>query len=115
MKKDRVYLDHILECIGWIERFTAEGCEAFLKDRKTQSAVLRELQTLAESTERLSEEFKSRHPQIPWRNIAGFRNILVHDYLGIKLQRIWEIIEADLRLLKATLNQAIGEKKNKKI
>ena len=73
------------------------------------------MQTLAESTERLSEEFKSRHPQIPWRNIAGFRNILVHDYLGIKLQRIWEIIEVDLRLLKATLNQAIGEKKNKKI
>jgi uncharacterized protein with HEPN domain len=58
---------------------------------------------------------KGSDPQIPWRNIAGFRNILVHDYLGIKLQRIWEIIEVDLRLLKATLNQAIGEKKNKKI
>jgi uncharacterized protein with HEPN domain len=46
MKSDRIYLDHILECIGWIERFTTEGREAFLKDRKTQSAVLRELQTL---------------------------------------------------------------------
>ena len=57
MKSDRIYLDHILECIGWIERFTAEGRETFLQDRKTQSAVLRELQTLAESTERLSEDF----------------------------------------------------------
>ena len=111
MKSDRVYLDHILECIGWIERFTAEGRDAFFKDRKTQSAVLRELQTLAESTERLSEEFKSRHPQIPWRNIAGFRNILVHDYLGIKLDRVWEIIDVDLRSLKARLSQAIEEKR----
>ena len=111
MKSDRIYLDHILECIGWIERFTAEGREAFFKDRKTQSAVLRELQTLAESTERLSEEFKSGHPQIPWRNIAGFRNILVHDYLGIKLDRVWEIIHVDLRSLKTGLSQAIEEKK----
>ena len=102
-------MDHILECIGWIERFTAEGREAFLQDRKTQSAVLRELQTLAESTERLSEEFKSRHPQIPWRNIAGFRNILVHDYLGIKLDRVWEIIKGDLTLLRAALLAAIED------
>ncbi len=109
MKRDRIYLDHILECIGWIERFTVEGRGAFLKDRKTQSAVLRELQTLAESTERLSEEFKSRHPQIPWRNIAGFRNILVHDYLGIKLDRVWEIIKGDLTLLRAALLAAIED------
>ncbi len=115
MKNDQIYLDHILECIGWIESFTAEGREAFFKDRKTQSAVLRELQTLAESTQRLSDEFKGQYPNIPWQNVTGFRNVIVHDYLGIKLQRVWEIIEVDLRLLKATLNQAIGEKKNKKI
>jgi uncharacterized protein with HEPN domain len=115
MKNDQIYLDHILECIRWIESFTAEGREAFFKDRKTQSAVLRELQTLAESTQRLSDEFKGQYPNIPWQNVAGFRNVIVHDYLGIKLQRIWEIIEVDLRLLKASLNQAIGEKKNKKI
>jgi uncharacterized protein with HEPN domain len=65
MKSDRIYLDHILECISWIERFTAEGRETFFTDRKTQNAVLRELQTLAESMERLSEGFKGRHPQIP--------------------------------------------------
>jgi uncharacterized protein with HEPN domain len=115
MKNDQIYLDHILECIGWIESFTAEGREAFFKDRKTQSAVLRELQTLAESTQRLSGEFKRQYSNIPWQNVAGFRNVIVHDYLGIKLQRVWEIIEVDLRLLKTTLNQAIIEKKNRKI
>ena len=109
MKSDRIYLDHILECISWIIHFTAEGRDLFFKDRKTQSAVLRELQTLAESTERLSDDFKSKHPQIPWENIAGFRNVLVHDYLGIKLDRIWEIIEKDLRLLKTTLGKTTEE------
>jgi len=87
------------------------GPNTFFKDRKTQSAVLRELQTLAESTQRLSDEFKGQYPDIPWQNVAGFRNVIVHDYLGIKLGRVWEVIEVDLRLLKATLNQAMGEKK----
>lgn len=82
MKDDRVYLDHILDCIDWISRFTEEGAEVFSKNRKTQSAVLRGLQTLSESTQRLSDEFKERHPEVPWQNIAGFRNILVHGYLG---------------------------------
>ena len=111
MKNDQIYLDHILECIGWIESFTSEGREAFFKDRKTQSAVLRELQTLAESTQRLSDEFKGQYPDIPWQNIAGFRNVIVHDYLGIKLERVWEIVEVDLPSLKTTLTQAIGGRK----
>jgi uncharacterized protein with HEPN domain len=73
------------------------------------------LQTLAESTQGLSDEFKGRYPNIPWQNMAGFRNVIVHDYLGIKLERVWEIIEVDLRLLKTTLSQAMGEKKNRRI
>jgi uncharacterized protein with HEPN domain len=111
MKNDQIYLDHILESIGWIESFTAEGRETFFKDRKTQSAVLRELQTLAESTQRLSDEFKRQYPDIPWQNMAGFRNVIVHDYLGIKLERVWEIVEVDLRSLKTNLTHAMAEKR----
>jgi uncharacterized protein with HEPN domain len=91
VKDDRIYIDHILECMEWIACYTAEGRDAFFSDRKTQSATLRELQTLAESTQRLSDELKKAHPEIPWESISGFRNILVHDYLGIKPERIWEI------------------------
>lgn len=103
MKDDRIYIDHILECMEWIARYTAEGRDAFFSDRKTQSATLRELQTLAESTQRLSDELKKAHPEIPWESISGFRNILVHDYLGIKPERIWEIIERDLPAFRAAL------------
>jgi len=100
MKDDALYLIHITECLERIERFVVEGKEMFVRDLKTQDAVIRNLQVLAESSQRLSETLKTAHPEVNWRGLAGFRNILVHDYLGINLQRVWEIIEGDLPALK---------------
>ena len=100
MKDDKLYLLHISECLDRIDRYVSEGAEHFMKDTKTQDAVLRNLQVMAESTQRLSSELKLAHPEVDWRGIAGFRNILVHDYLGISLIRIWEIIEGPLKKLK---------------
>ena len=112
MKDDRIYIDHILECVEWIARYTGEGRDAFFSDRKTQSATLRELQTLAESARRLSNELREAHPEVPWESIFGFRNVLVHDYLGIRLERIWDIIERDLPVFRASL-EAIRTKTEK--
>ena len=103
MKDDIIYIDHILECVHWIERYTAEGREAFFADRKTQSAVLRELQTLAESTQRLSQALRAKQQEVPWKEIAGFRNVLVHGYLGIKLERVWEFVQRDLPALRTAV------------
>jgi uncharacterized protein with HEPN domain len=103
VKDDRVYLRHILECIGAIAEYGRGGRGHFFKDRKTQKATLRELQELAESTQRLSPELQSRYPQVPWAAIAGFRNVLVHDYLGISLARVWEVVERDLPALKTAV------------
>jgi uncharacterized protein with HEPN domain len=92
--------DHISECIGRIEAYTVDGREAFLRDAKTQDAVLRNLQVLAESTDRLSDEAKNSHPAIDWRGIKGFRNILTHDYLGVDIERVWQMIEVHLPALR---------------
>ena len=100
MKDDGLYLIHIDECISRIEEYTADGREFFVTDTKTQDAVLRNLHTLSESTQRLSTELKSCHPEIDWQAIAGFRNVVVHDYLGISLSRIWEIVTQQLPGLK---------------
>jgi uncharacterized protein with HEPN domain len=54
------------------------------------------LHTLSESTQRISNELKKQHPDIDWRTIAAFRNVVVHDYLGVDLDRIWDIVEDDL-------------------
>lgn len=95
LKDDKLYLIHIRECIERIERYTADGREAFFTDGKTQDAVLRNLQTLAESARRLGDAIKATRPEIAWKSITGFRNVAVHDYLGIDLQRVWDIIERD--------------------
>jgi len=109
MRDDRVYLKHILECIRAVEEYTSSGREAFVDDRKTQKAVLRELQELAESTQRLSLALKESYPNIPWRSISGFRNVLVHDYLGLNLNRIWEIVKRDLPGLRAAVEKMLLE------
>lgn len=109
MKDDRIYLRHILECLGAIQAYTADGRGAFLDDRKTRKATLRELQELAESTQRLSPSLKERRPEIPWPDIAGFRNVLVHDYLGLSLERAWAIIERDLPPLRTAVESMLAE------
>lgn len=82
-----------ISCTSWS---VSAGKDAFFSSRTLQDAVLRNLQTLAESTQRLSEHLKEEHPQIEWRRIAAFHNVLVHDYLGIDIRRIWEITRRDV-------------------
>jgi len=96
VKDDRLYLIHIQEAIERIEEYTREGKEYFLDDRKTQDAVLRNLHTLAESSQRISSALKEQYPQVDWRILAAFRNVVVHDYLGVSLDRVWDIVENDL-------------------
>lgn len=100
MKDDRLYLIHITECIERIEHYTAPGRDAFLADTMIQDAVLRNLHTLSESTQRLSDALKDQYSEVDWVSIAAFRNVIVHGYLGIDLWRIWDVLEHDLPALK---------------
>jgi uncharacterized protein with HEPN domain len=104
LKDDRLYLIHIREAVERIEEYTREGKEFFLDDRKTQDAVLRNLHTLAESSQRISNELKEQHPQVDWRILSAFRNVVVHDYLGISLDQVWDIVEKDLPVLKENVD-----------
>jgi len=71
----------------------------FDASRLVQDAVIRNLQTLTESSQRLSNEIKATEPQIPWRELAGFRNVIVHGYLGVDLAAVWLVVEQDLPAL----------------
>ena len=103
MKGDIVYLRHILECIRRIEEDIADGRDVFMASHTLQDAVLRNLQTMSESTQRLSDDLKAAHPEIEWRRIVTFRNVLVHDYLGIDVERVWEITQRDIPELKQAI------------
>ena len=96
MKDDAVFLRHILECIERIEQYTKDGHAAFTASTLVQDGVIRNLQTLGQSALKLSDALKSAHPEVDWKSIVGLRNVLVHDYLGVNVARIWEIVERDL-------------------
>lgn len=100
---DLVLLDHMLQCIGRIEEYTREGFEAYASSSLIQDAVLRNLHILTESSQRLSGPLKDTEPQVPWRQLAGFRNVVVHGYLGFDRDVAWSVVEQDLPPLRAAL------------
>ena len=100
MKSDRAYLLQILESVRRVEENASRGREAFMASHTLQDAVLRNLQTMSESTLRLSAEIKATQPTLDWRLIAAFRNVLVHDYLGVDLEQIWAIVRSDVPRLR---------------
>ena len=107
MKSDRLYLEHILQVIERIEGATREGKAAFLESQLHQDAVLRNLHTMTETAQRLSGDLKSRHPEVEWAKLAAFRNVLVHDYLGIDTELIWIAIAQDVPQFKAVVTQML--------
>ena len=109
MKNDKLYLVHIIECIEKIDKFTTEGKNSFLLDDKTQDAVLRNLHTLAESSTRISDEMQERYPDVAWDEMGAFRNVVVHDYLGLELTQIWDIIIVDLPPVKESVLAMLKE------
>ena len=101
---DVVLLAHMRDCVERIGEYTAGERSLFETSRLVQDAVIRNLQTLAESSQRLSDEIKATE-QLPWRELAGFRNVIVHGYLGIDLAAVWLVVEQDLPPLAAALDR----------
>ncbi|MGH9397571.1 MAG: HepT-like ribonuclease domain-containing protein [Terriglobia bacterium] len=112
MKDDSIYLRHILECIRRIEEDTRAGRDGFFGSHTLQDAVLRNLQVLSESTQHLPDSLKNFHPDIEWGRIGAFRNLLVHNYLGIDLENVWEIVQQDVPTLKSAVSAMLKTLEN---
>ncbi len=108
MQRDSAYLVDIQLMAKDAIQFT-EGMdyETFLEDRKSQLAVVRCLEVIGEATKRLSETFRKNYPSIPWANMAGMRDVLIHAYDRVDLERVWTTIREDLPPLIKTLDSLV--------
>lgn len=110
-----LFLEDILSAIDLIETYSSQGKAEFLKNQIVQDATLFRLQTIGEAVNQLPEEIKLRYPEIPWRDIVDFRNLLAHRYWRIDLNTIWTILQpnGELTALKIVVQKLIEEINNK--
>ena len=113
MKRDRVYLEHILEAIQKIESYASVGYEEFMASSHWQDAVMRRLEIIGEATKQISEELRRNHPEIPWRRIAGLRDVLIHEYFGVDVEAVWEITQAGIPQLRERACSLLAELGNR--
>lgn len=109
MKDDRIYLLHILDAVQRVLDYTHDGRDQFMADTKTQDAVIRNIEIIGEATKQLSTDLRTAHPDIPWKQIAGMRDTLIHRYFGVKLDLVWQVVEKDLPAFKTRVEEILKQ------
>ena len=107
MSRDEVYLRHILDAIRSIESYVSAGRSAFFDDPMRQDAVVRQLEVVGEAVKQVSERIRTQKPDIPWRDIAGMRDVLIHGYFSVDLDQVWEVTQGDLQQLREAINEIL--------
>jgi uncharacterized protein with HEPN domain len=109
MKDDRLYLEHIRQAAEKIATFCAAGQDEFLRNPMLHDAVVRNFEIIGEAAKRLSEEAKRKTPDVPWRQVAGFRDILIHQYMGVDLEEVWNVVQTHLPALRRAVEELLKE------
>lgn len=107
-RDDRVYLLHILDAVEQIELYVQGlSYETFMRSRLVQDGVIRQLEIIGEATKNLSDTTRNKSPQVPWRDMAGMRDVLTHQYFGVDLSAVWDTVKQDMPELKQGLAKSI--------
>jgi uncharacterized protein with HEPN domain len=109
VKDDRVYLAHIRDAIERIDTFTSGGRSQFLADPMVQDAVIRNLEVIGEAAKGLSQTIRLANADVPWKQIAGMRDVLIHHYFGVKLETVWQVVADNLPQLRQRVQQLLNE------
>ncbi len=108
-REDREYLQDILDRIQRIETFVETGYEEFLKSYLIQDAVERNFEVIGEAIKYLSPELRNQYPEVSWKKIAGFRDVIIHNYMGLELDEIWATVDRSLPQLKIQITQILQD------
>ena len=113
MKRNiKLYLQDIWESTLAIEEYIQNLTEdKFYSNRQVQDAIIRRLEIIGEAVKNVDDDFRNKYPQIPWKKIAGMRDIIAHEYFGVKLERVWDVVRKDLPHIKQQMF-LIMEKEN---
>jgi uncharacterized protein with HEPN domain len=103
VKAQRAYVEHVIECIRRIREDSEQGRDVVFGSHTLRDAIVRNLQVLCESTQRIDSAHKERHPEINWMSIAGMRNVLVHDYFEVDFETVWLVVARDLPPLETAM------------
>ena len=110
-KNNSIYLEHILNCTEKILSYTKNMTEGqFLKNELVQDAVIRNFEIIGEATKQLSKEFRNQYEHIPWRDIAGMRDVLIHDYIGVDMWAVWSTVAEYVPKLKENIETILNKK-----
>ena len=97
----RLYIEDILDSIEKIESYIKDVDEKeFLKNTQVQDSILRRLEVIGEAVKKIPSNIRSSYTEIPWKNIAGLRDVLIHEYFGVNINRVWKLAKYDLYSLK---------------
>ena len=111
MREEKTYLEDILESINRIESYIKDLKPMdFLKSEVIQDGVMKRIEIIGEAVKHLPDEMKNEHSEIPWKNIAGMRDVLIHEYAGVQVERVWRTAKNDLPPLKKTIIELIEQK-----
>lgn len=107
-RDDKVYLKHILDAINQINEYVKDiNYESFMAARLVQDGVVRQFEIIGEATKNLSDEFRTRHGDIQWKDMAGMRDKLIHQYFGVDMEAVWESVIEDIPALKKSVTDIL--------